>query len=108
MDKISELSLMVTELKRCTEALVGISELLSGLVKDTATAETSEQPQVETLASEEKPITLEQVRAVLAEKSQNGFTAEIRELLTKHGAKRLSDIEPGEYAALLAEAEGLQ
>ena len=56
---------------------------------------------------EEKPLTLEEVRAVLAEKSRAGHTAEVRELLNKHGADKLSEIDSAEYAALLAEAEVL-
>jgi len=56
---------------------------------------------------EEKPLTLEEVRAVLAEKSRSGHTEEVRELLTKHGADKLSEIDSAEYAALLAEAEVL-
>lgn len=55
----------------------------------------------------EKPLTLEEVRAVLAEKSRAGHTAEVRELLNRHGADKLSEIDPAEYAALLAEAEVL-
>ena len=58
-------------------------------------------------AQEEKPLTLEEVRAVLAEKSRAGHTAEVRELLNKHGADKLSGIDPAEYAALLAEVEVL-
>lgn len=58
-------------------------------------------------ASEEKPLTLEEVRAVLAEKSRAGHTAEVKALLTKHGADKLSDIDPAEYPALLADAEVL-
>ena len=56
---------------------------------------------------EEKPLTLEEVRAVLAEKSRSGHTEEVRGLLAKHGADKLSEIDPAEYAALLAEAEVL-
>ena len=56
---------------------------------------------------EEKPLTLEEVRAVLAEKSRSGHTDEVRELLAKHGADKLSEIDPAEYPALLAEAEVL-
>ena len=56
---------------------------------------------------EEKPLTLEEVRAVLAEKSRAGHTEEVRELLNKHGADKLSEIDPAEYPALLAEAEVL-
>ena len=55
----------------------------------------------------EKPLTLEEVRAVLAEKSRSGHTEEVRALLNKHGADKLSEIDPAEYAALLAEAEVL-
>lgn len=58
-------------------------------------------------AQEEEPLTLEEVRAVLAEKSRAGHTSEVRELLNKHGADKLSGIDPAEYAALLAEAEVL-
>ncbi len=56
---------------------------------------------------EEKPLTLEEVRAVLAEKSRAGHTAEVKELLNKHGADKLSEIDPAEYPALLADAEAL-
>ena len=66
--------------------------------KDTKTAK--QEP-------EEKVLTLEEVRAVLAEKSRSGHTEEVRELLAKHGADKLSEIDPAEYAALLAEAEVL-
>ena len=56
---------------------------------------------------EEKPLTLEEVRAVLAEKSRSGHTEEVRGLLAKHGADKLSEIAPAEYPMLLAEAEVL-
>jgi len=56
---------------------------------------------------EEKPLTLGEVRAVLAEKSRAGHTEEVRGLLAKHGADKLSEIDPAEYPALLAEAEVL-
>ena len=54
-----------------------------------------------------KAITLEEVRAVLAEKSHDGFTTEVRELLQKYGAAKLSGIDPANYAALLKDAEVL-
>ena len=66
-----------------------------------------QEPPVETPVPEPKPLTLEQVRAALAEKSRAGHTAEVKALLIKHGADKLSDIDPAEYSALLAEAEVL-
>ena len=39
---------------------------------------------------------------------QDGFTAEVRGLLEKHGANKLSQIDPSEFPSLLAEAAALQ
>ena len=36
-----------------------------------------------------------------------GFTKEVKELLMKHGANKLSEIDPAEYEALLTDAEVL-
>ena len=51
--------------------------------------------------------TLEQVRAVLADKSRAGYTAAVRALLEKHGAAKLSQVDPKNYEALLKDAEVL-
>lgn len=107
MSKMSELSLAVTELKRCGEALIGISESLAALFSGNEHVQTADQPNTKVSAQVEKPITLETVRAVLAEKSRAGHTTEVRALLEKHGAAKLSEIDPSEYPALLAEAEVL-
>ena len=50
-------------------------------------------------------VTLEDVRIALAEKSQIGYTEQVRELLIQHGAEKLSKIDPKEYGALLRGAE---
>lgn len=55
--------------------------------------------------TEEKKYTLEDVRKALAEKSGAGFTAEVRELLQKHGASKLSGIKESEYAAIMEEVQ---
>ena len=55
-----------------------------------------------------KELTLEEVRAVLGEKSRAGFTTEIQALLRKYGAPKLSGIDPKYYAALLKDAEVLK
>ena len=54
----------------------------------------------------QKPtLTLEQVRAVLCEKSRAGYTANVRELLQKYGASKLSQVDPSNYEALIRDAE---
>ena len=55
--------------------------------------------------AEQKAITLEDVRKVLAEKSRAGFTNEIKAIIIAHGSDKLSDIDPAEYESVLKEAE---
>lgn len=54
-----------------------------------------------------KAITLEEVRAVLAERSHDGYTDQVRGLLQKYGAEKLSGVDPKHYAALLKDVEVL-
>lgn len=56
---------------------------------------------------DEKTVTLEDVRAVLAVKSQNGMTVEVKALITKYGGNKLSDVNPKHYADLIKDAEVL-
>ncbi|MCB6993218.1 rRNA biogenesis protein rrp5 [bacterium 210820-DFI.6.37] len=79
----------------------------AGKTGKTTVRNTAKKDTKATAKQEEKPLTLEEVRAVLAEKSRSGHTEEVRKLLAKHGADKLSEIDPAEYAALLAEAEVL-
>lgn len=60
-----------------------------------------------TSKSKIKEVKLEDVRAVLAEKSQAGMTAGVREVIQKYGATKLSEIDPKHYADILKDAEGL-
>lgn len=55
--------------------------------------------------AEQRAITLEDVRKVLAEKSRAGFTNEVKAIITAHGSDKLSDINPAEYESVLKEAE---
>ncbi len=55
----------------------------------------------------EKPITIEQVRAVMSAKSDEGKTAQVKALLMKYDAGRLSGVKPEDYADLLREVEAL-
>ena len=52
--------------------------------------------------------TIEQVRAVLAEKSQSGLTAQVKDLLQSFGSVKLSGIDPARYGELIEAAKSLQ
>ena len=100
MGKMSELALLLDEFReanrRANELAEEISAMLSG-----------DEPPAHERVEEAKPLTLEEVRAVLADKSRNGHTEEIRALLKKYGADRLSAIDPANYQALLGDVEEL-
>lgn len=83
------------------EALREISENLIALSK--AITEFMEiQPEEEVAESQ---IKFEDVRKVLAEISKQGKTREMKALLSKYGAKRLSDVNPKDYAEILTAAK---
>ena len=92
-----DMSTTITELRH---AAAVISEAADRLAEQTSEATPAATPA-------EPPLTLEAVRAVLAEKSRTGFTTQIRTLLEKYGADRLSAVEPANYKALLADVKEL-
>ena len=66
-----------------------------------------EVPAAKTETEKEPDIPLEKVRMALAEKSQLGFTAEVREIIVKYGADKLSAVDKAFYADILKDAEVL-
>ena len=102
MGKISELDMAIRDLR---SAAATINDVADTLAEVFSTESAGKTPDAATPA--EPALTLEQVRAVLADKSRNGHTAEIRSLLQKYGAAKLSGIDPANYKALLADAEVL-
>ena len=102
MGKISELDMAIRDLR---SAAATINDVADTLAEVFSTESADEAPDA-AIPAEPAP-TLEQVRAVLADKSRQGHTAEIRALLQKYGASKLSGIDPTNYKALLADAEVL-
>ena len=95
MSKIKEMKITIDELRNT--ALI-INEIADELAEKFGDVEKKEA----------KPaLTLEEVRNVLAEKSRNGFTAEIKELLKKYGASKLSEVDSKYYESLLKDTEEL-
>ena len=99
MSKMGDMAATIEELRNAAAAINDAANWLAEAFSTNAPAE--EAPAAESV------LTLEEVRAVLAEKSRKGHTAEIRSLLQKYGADKLSKIDPSNYKALLADAEVL-
>ena len=101
MSKMGDMAATIEELRSAAAAINSVADWLNEAFS--AAAEPAEETPVT-----EPVLTLEEVRAVLAEKSRKGHTAEIRSLLQKYGADRLSQLDPSSYKALLAEVEVLK
>jgi hypothetical protein len=129
MSKMSEIDLCIGELRTAAQSLTAVADSLKALFgasadpavmctqngndkvrmpnADPANIEEGKMNAKKSSTPKPKPVTLEQVRAVLAEKSRSGHIAQVRELLQKHGAAKLSAIDPAEFEALLGEAAAI-
>jgi hypothetical protein len=87
--------MLLDEIRKCSSDLNNIADELSNMFSGE-------------VVSDKKVYTLEEVRSVLAKKSQSGHTAEVKALLTKYGVDKLSAIDPSKYEALLKDAEGIK
>lgn len=133
MSKMSELSLTLDELAEAGRRLTECGELLTKTalsIRECFTAAEPEQtkpaqkndtesmaetPQMKTPQPESAPpvvspakvYTKEEVRALLAKKSVEGFREQAKALVKKYGGGSLTDIDPARYPELIKEAEAL-
>ena len=103
MSKMSDMAMTIEELRNAAAAINEAANWLAAQFSSGADA----TPVAEAKTEKKPELTLEEVRAVLAEKTRAGHTAAIRTLLQKYGAKKLSGVDPKHYEALLKDAEEL-
>ena len=101
MGQMKKMKAVIDDLHSCSEQLSDIAAELEAMF--------STAPEEVTVPAETpKPeLKLEDVRAVLADISRASHTAEVRALIEKYGADRLSKVDPKNYEALLRDAEVL-
>ena len=111
MAKMNNLSLELEELIKSTNKLNEILSTINNIITpingivgsiESAFSSSPEKPK-----EIKKSVTLEEVRAILAEKSRAGKTAEVKGLLTKFGVNKLSELDSSKYDELLKETEGI-
>ena len=100
-------------LLQVTEDVQNLAESLRELANAMRSGE-SEQSAKKEESIPEKPIekskskvTLEEVRAVLARKSQAGFTTQVQSIIQQFDAKKLSEVMPEYYEEIMLLAEEL-
>lgn len=106
MSKMNDMAQAIEELRNAAAAINDIANWLTEAFSGDPEAEAATAPAP--AAKEPEPVlAFEDVRAILADKSREGFTAQIRELLQKYGASKLSEVDAKNYKALIADVEGL-
>lgn len=132
MTHLSSINALASDIAKLSKTLTTLaSEIESALTQEDATeaaaakqsakkaAQTKETPKKAETTGEvdssetsteatKNPVTIEQVRAVMAEKSQAGLTAQVKALLESFGAAKLSAVNPEDYEALLEAAKEIK
>lgn len=105
MSKMKLLLDVVDDMRRLADSLQTVADSLVG------NTDADDQPDQQPAPQPEKPkapvITIDQVRAVLVEKNSQGKTKEVKALLYKYDAGKLSGVKPEDYPALMEEAQKL-
>ena len=101
MSKVKLLLDVVSDMRSLADSIQSVADSIAGNTPEPQSADS--MPEKHTLS----PVSIDQVRAVLAEKSGDGKTAEVKALLYKYDAGKLSGVKPEDYAVLLEEARKL-
>lgn len=108
--------------RKLSSAAAEIAEALDSTAKksepvETPETETAAESKADAIAESAKAnvgapesnISFEDIRTVLASKAGEGYRAEVKEILSRHNASCLSDLEPypEDFPAILKEAEAI-
>ncbi|MDD6488503.1 MAG: hypothetical protein PUG48_01640 [Clostridia bacterium] len=114
MNHTDEISQLLENIIVCSESIAKVCKLLR---KSTETAETPQVIETETATtdiSENKEetvantYTFAEVRKAFSKKSNEGYTEQVRKLIGKYGADRLSNVKESDYPALMSELEAIR
>ncbi|WP_292017260.1 MULTISPECIES: rRNA biogenesis protein rrp5 [unclassified Megasphaera] len=90
-----EMQKLAAGLADCGKALLRMADALIEKKEEASAAE------------DQKKLTLEDVRRVAADKARQGHTDEVRQLIQKFGADKLSGVDAAKYPALMEELEAM-
>ena len=108
MSKMKELSMVLDELVNCGQGLIDAANALRKFYNSPA----EEDSEPEQAAPVPQPATKHyefiDVRKAFPAKARAGFNAEVKAIITKHGADKLSAVPESEYPVLMAELEAIK
>lgn len=104
MSKVSEMSQALDELAAAADSLLKVTSLLREIF---SAAVPAPDPKPEEEAAPAKTYTFAEVRKAFSAKSHEGFTDQVRALITRYGADKLSGVSESDYPALMADLEAI-
>lgn len=108
MSKMKLLLDVVVDVRTLADSLQTLADAMAENETHVTESEiTKEEKKPSKKSATKKEYTLEDVRGVLAEKSKNGLTTEVKALIEKFGGEKLSDIKPENYAVIMKEGSVL-
>lgn len=107
MSKMKLLKQIVDDLKNLSSSLDELYQAMEHSDVTTDGTPPMEHQNQKESCTDTAIVTLEEVRAVLADKSRLGFTKDIKNFIIELGVTKLSEVKPQDYRILLKKAEGL-
>ena len=119
MNHMNEILQLLDNIIVCGESMAKIGRLLKEFIPEFAEAIPQKTKAEQVIEAETAPAALPEkkeepaaktytfadVRKAFSAKSHAGYTAQIKELIGKYGADRLSDVKEEDYPALMADLE---
>ena len=119
MSHMNEILQLLDNIIVCGESMAKIGKLLKEFIPEFAeavpqkskAAQVIEAETVHSVTTDKKdkpannPYTFADVRKAFSAKSHAGYTTQVKELIGKYGADRLSDIKESDYPSLMADLE---
>lgn len=106
MDK-DNLTLILINIKELVLKLTSLIDVIT-LSNENKIEEKEEVKTDDVEESQKNEYTLIDVRTLLASLSKEGYTNDVKALLRKYGAEKLSGVNPSDYEAIINDAEVLK
>ena len=97
LDVVSDLHSLADSLKAVADAVTENEDIASS----------GQNEKIEKAEDVKKSYTLDEVRGTLANLSRDGFREEVKNILLKYGASKLSDIKSENYGDVMQDAKEL-
>ena len=108
MARMNELSQVLDELVSCGEGMIRAATALREIFSEDAPTEELEQtPTTSVKPAQAKTYSFTDVRKAFSAKAHAGYTDQIKTLIAKYGADKLSGVKEADYQALMADLEDI-